>query len=182
MKKDSIPKKLLLAIGSQSKDLLRTGATIIFDPKEVVRRYSLYTNYSVPYSKISSGVFNLKRYGYLKEGKINNRQKLYLTSKGKTEIIKNILKRRKKRRWDGKWRMVIFDIPEINRRSRDFLRRELQWIGFKELQKSVWIFPYDFEKEFKVLLKFWKINFQGDIRFLIIEKMNDKDIQKFFGL
>lgn len=183
MRKNSIPKKILLIIGEKSKELLNLGATVLFDPKTIMRGTSLYYDRSFYPKAVSKGVWNLKRGGYLKVKKIKNKNKLYLTSKGRTEIIKNILSRKKEqKKWDGKWRAVIFDVPEASRRDRDFLRRELSWIGFKELQKSVWIFPYETEKELKALLKLWEIDFKGDIRFLIIEKMNDKDIKKQFNL
>ena len=41
--------------------------------------------------------------------------------------------------WDGKWRIVIFDIPEEKRIIRNLFRRNLKKWGFKHLQKSVWI-------------------------------------------
>jgi len=42
-------------------------------------------------------------------------------------------------KWDGKWRIVIWDVPEKRRVARDLLRYKLKWLGFKQLQKSVWI-------------------------------------------
>jgi len=44
--------------------------------------------------------------------------------------------------WDGKWRIVLFDIPEARRSKRDELRRFLEQAGFKRLQDSAWVFPY----------------------------------------
>lgn len=41
--------------------------------------------------------------------------------------------------WDGKWRIVIFDIPETKKAIRDLFRRRLKDWGFKAWQKSVWI-------------------------------------------
>jgi len=41
--------------------------------------------------------------------------------------------------WDGKYRIVIWDIPENKRRFRDLLRRRLKEWGFKSWQKSVWV-------------------------------------------
>ncbi|MBI2039896.1 hypothetical protein HYT18_02390 [Candidatus Microgenomates bacterium] len=41
--------------------------------------------------------------------------------------------------WDGKWRVVIFDIPERKRLIRNLFRRRLRDWGFKNWQKSVWI-------------------------------------------
>lgn len=40
--------------------------------------------------------------------------------------------------WDGKWRLVIWDIPEKRRFARDLLRFKLKQLGFKQWQKSVW--------------------------------------------
>ena len=45
------------------------------------------------------------------------------------------------RPWDGKWRMVLFDLPETERRMRDQLRLNLVGSGFGCMQRSVWITP-----------------------------------------
>lgn len=41
-------------------------------------------------------------------------------------------------KWDGKWRLVIWDIPEKRRLARDLLRFKLKQLGFVQWQKSVW--------------------------------------------
>lgn len=41
-------------------------------------------------------------------------------------------------KWDGYWRMVIWDIPEKRRATRDLLRMKLKQLGFQRWQKSVW--------------------------------------------
>lgn len=43
--------------------------------------------------------------------------------------------------WDGKWRIVFFDIPESSRSARDQIRRLLKELGFRQLQLSVWVHP-----------------------------------------
>lgn len=50
-------------------------------------------------------------------------------------------------RWDGKWRIVIFDIPEVKRRGRDALREKMRELGCVQLQKSVWAWPYECRDE-----------------------------------
>lgn len=52
---------------------------------------------------------------------------------------------KKPRKWDGKWRVIIFDIPEKKRGMRTRVREVLKAAGFQRLQDSVWIFPYDCE-------------------------------------
>ncbi|HVU34441.1 MAG TPA: hypothetical protein VHE61_13480 [Opitutaceae bacterium] len=45
------------------------------------------------------------------------------------------------RRWDGHWRMVVFDFPVCQNASRKRLWRSLRCEGFGFLQNSVWITP-----------------------------------------
>ncbi len=49
------------------------------------------------------------------------------------------------RAWDGEWRVVFFDVPEERKALRTVFRRKLQTLGFKYLQRSVWIYPYPCE-------------------------------------
>jgi phenylacetic acid degradation operon negative regulatory protein len=59
----------------------------------------------------------------------------------------------RRRSWDGKWRMVVFDFPEVARKARDAFRRELRWQRMGCLQKSVWITPNPVIPAWKQLLK-----------------------------
>ncbi len=45
------------------------------------------------------------------------------------------------RKWDGRWRLVFFDVPENENRRRVQLRRSLKSLKFGYLQNSVWISP-----------------------------------------
>ncbi len=46
------------------------------------------------------------------------------------------------RRWDGRWRLVIFDVPEEHRQARNKLTQKLKDLGFYQLQKSAWVYPF----------------------------------------
>lgn len=48
---------------------------------------------------------------------------------------------KKVKAWDGRWRIVIFDIPESKRPLRDYLRGVLKRLGCREFQRSLWIHP-----------------------------------------
>ena len=179
LKEDSLIKKILIYLGETSKELLNLGATIIFEPHRFIKWGPVDLGYSQPLIQ--------KKISYLKKSKYftfkNN--KFYLTPWGRVELIKTVIRKRKDKKfeWDGKWRGVIFDIPELSRKDRNFLRRELKWMGFVELQKSVWVVPYDIEKELKTLLKLWEMDFRGDIRFLIIDNIEkDGDLKEYFNL
>lgn len=75
----------------------------------------------------------------------DGRWQLVLTKTGKkkmTEYEYRAMKIPKPAKWDGKWRMVIFDIPQGRDRERELWRRKLHALGFYCLQLSVWIYPY----------------------------------------
>lgn len=65
-----------------------------------------------------------------------------LTDKGDDELAA-ILEQlpRDNTSWDGKWRMIIFDIPESHRTVRQMFRLKLLDLGARMLQSSVWISP-----------------------------------------
>src|SRR3989344_6793929 len=56
-------------------------------------------------------------------------------------------------KWDGKWRIVIWDIPEKRRLARDMLRTRLKQLRFICWQKSVWATKKDCAKELRRFIK-----------------------------
>ena len=109
---------------------------------------------------------------------------LKLTQKGETKL--GLLEMKdwkidKPSKWDGRWRMLIFDIPEKKRPLREKIRFTLFSIGFIRLQDSVWIYPYACED----LVNLLKIDFQvgKDLLYLIVDSIeNDKNFRKSFSL
>lgn len=109
--------------------------------------------------------------------------KLELTQKGRRELLlKEALRAGDvRRRWDGRWRVLIFDIPEHRKSSRDKIRRTLQQVGFVRLQDSVWAYPYDYE-DLVVLLKA-DMKIGKDLLYLVVDEMEgDMNLRKHFGL
>ena len=107
-----------------------------------------------------------------------------LTEKGKQELLKCRLEEliiNKPLRWDGKWRMVIYDIKELKRRERNQMRRELMILGFVYLQNSVWIYPYECD-EFITLLKTY-YGLGRSLLYLVVDKLEDDLwLRENFGL
>ncbi len=56
------------------------------------------------------------------------------------------------RKWDGRWRMILFDVPLNRNTERQWLRRYLRGKGFGCLQNSVWITPDSLEQEREILV------------------------------
>jgi DNA-binding transcriptional regulator PaaX len=84
-------------------------------------------------------------------------------------------------RWDGSWRIVLFDIPETKKSLRDVFRRHLQKIGFQEFQKSVFIFPYECEREIASLVKLYEA--EEYFRFIVATTVSHEcRLKKLFSL
>lgn len=64
----------------------------------------------------------------------------------------------KKKKSDGKWRLVIFDIPERNKNARDVFSRKLLQLGLTRLQDSVFVGPYPCKNEIDFLCHFLNIS------------------------
>lgn len=60
-------------------------------------------------------------------------------------------------KWDGKWSLVTYDIPEKKKPAREALREKLKELGFYEWQKSVFIFPFPCRDEIDFLTEFFEI-------------------------
>ena len=83
----------------------------------------------------SKFVNNLERQGYLRKTKVGQNS-VELTNKAKIRIIDKISGRRK---IDGKFRFVSFDVPEEKRRARNGFRKAIKRLGFFQVQKSLWV-------------------------------------------
>ncbi len=91
------------------------------------------------------------------------------------------MKTHRPKKWDGKWRMVIFDIPEQRRKVRGRLREIMQEVGFVRLQDSVWIFPYDSE-DLVTLLKA-ELRLGSDVIYAIMDSfLDERSIRTHFKL
>lgn len=83
--------------------------------------------------------------------------------------------------WDGKWRIVLFDIPETIRGSRETIRFYLKNLEFYEFQKSVFVHPFDCQNEIEYIIE----NFQlrKFVRFVVADFIdNELHLKKHFKL
>jgi CRISPR-associated endonuclease Cas2 len=87
-------------------------------------------------SSFSQALNRLRKQGLVESSVINDEILIKLTQIGKDFLELEV---GGQQNWDGKWRVVIFDVPEQKRIVRNLFRRNLKRWGFKQLQKSVWI-------------------------------------------
>ena len=138
----------------------------------------------LPHDRQNETIVNARR-RLIKKGLVEFRGgNLQITERGRVHLIKESFYSRlenKKRKWDGKWRVLIFDIPEKRRFVRDMMRRALSTIGFMRLQDSVWIYPYNCEDFITLLKADFKIG--KDVLYMIVEELEyDKPVRSYFGL
>jgi CRISPR-associated endonuclease Cas2 len=77
--------------------------------------------------------------------------------------------------------MVVFDVPEIERKKRNYLRGFLREIGFYPYNQSVYVYPYECEKEIALIKKI--VEGGKYISYIIAERLEKEDQLKiFFGL
>jgi len=102
---------------------------------------------------------------------------------GKYQIDDLSLERPSK--WDGKWRVVIFDIPSTSKTSnliRNVFRAKIKSFGFCLLQKSIWIFPFPCKEEINFLREFLGAN-KKQIQVLEVDHIEDDEyFKKIFHL
>lgn len=75
------------------------------------------------------------------------------------------------KKWDGLWRIVIFDIPEKERHLRDIFRQHLKLLRFYQLQKSVWVHAYPCMDEIEFLRQIYHVGF--NVSYIIAQQIED---------
>lgn len=109
---------------------------------------------------------------------------LVLSDRGRHRALRyqlDEMKIKEPQTWDRKWRIVIFDIPEGQKKIRDALRFHFRQLGLKELQKSVFVYPHSCDDEVDFLIEFYDI--RPHVRKIIAESIdNELHLKQKFGL
>lgn len=102
----------------------------------------------------------LRSHELVEESIINGVRTVCITQKGvKKSLVIEIenIKLQPSKKWDGYWRIVLFDIPEQHKTARDALTLKLKQLGFRQIQKSVYVFPFECFKEIEKIRCFYGI-------------------------
>lgn len=133
--------------------------------------------------KFRSEMYRLSQAGFIKKYFDGKEFQIELLKKGK-EKLKNYLTQDilipAPKKWDKKWRIVIYDISNDKRVRRDILRTKLENLGFLELQESVYVYPFDCLKEINLIKNMY---FLGPyVQYIIAERIETEIdlIKKFF--
>jgi hypothetical protein len=114
----------------------------------------------------------------------DGQQILTLTEEGKKRVLqfdldKIVIKR--PRKWDGYWRLVLFDIPEKYKLGREALRSKLKQLGFYQLQKSCFIHPFDCKSEITFISEIFEV--APYVNFILVKDLEGaSQLVKYFNL
>lgn len=112
------------------------------------------------------------------------RRRMRITAKGREEFLRIVSLSQpapSPKRWDRRWRIVIFDIPERKRAARDRVRGLVRRLGFLRLQDSVWVYPYDCEEVIALLKADLKIG--KEALYLVVDAIEfDRPLREHFKL
>lgn len=115
------------------------------------------------------------------DGKV---QTIILTELGKRRILKYALDELtipKPKRWDGKWRMIIYDVDERKKKLRDIFREMLKSLGFYKLQGSTWIYPYPCEEQVTFLREYYDVG--NEVLYVVASRLeDDAPYRSYFGI
>lgn len=127
----------------------------------------LYQSKLIDYKEDADGIVNLT-----------------LTTEGRKRILRYMpdnMTIKKPSRWDGLWRLVMFDIPEKKSLGRVAFRKKLKDLGFHPIQKSVFIHPYECKDEIDFIVEIF--NLTPYIRFARVKDIDTElDLKKRFNL
>ena len=109
---------------------------------------------------------------------------IVLTENGKRKALTyqiDEMKIKKAQKWDKRWRIVLFDIPEKKKKIREAVRHHLKNLNFFEYQKSVFVQPYDCKNEIEYIIEFY--NIRKYVRFIMADSLdNELHLIKHFKL
>ena len=120
--------------------------------------------------KFSKLIYYLKRKNYIRVENLKGKKAVILTKEGLSKALRaSFAKKENKNRKDGKWIMLIFDMPAKNKKARDLLRSILFNLGYKIFQHSVWVTPYDVLEKTESLLQFYSLD--KYVKIFLVEKL-----------
>lgn len=144
---------------------------IFYKKHTVIRKFDNKNNFKT--------INKMVERGWIRQSQKDGNTVINITKDGKTEDLKFKLEKmtiNKPKRWDGLWRIVIFDIPEKHKVARNILRSTLKRLGFYQWQKSVFVLPYDCKKEITYIKEIYELPFY--VKMITTDKIDDEHFLK----
>ncbi|MBL7159092.1 hypothetical protein ISS85_01320 [Candidatus Microgenomates bacterium] len=131
---------LLAGLGDLFEDVADAGGLMSFSYQQVYGYYPRKYKKSNFYLLVNRGLKTKE----IEKVKINGVPHLKLTTKGKTKTIRNFpFLSLQKKKWDSLFTQASYDIQETNKKTRELWREKLKELNFGQLQRSVYISPFN---------------------------------------
>ncbi|MBI2642330.1 MAG: CRISPR-associated endonuclease Cas2 [Candidatus Wildermuthbacteria bacterium] len=157
-----------------------TSPTFLYDILRGINKSGRYKKHSVV-----NAFARLRKEGLIAVQEHNHQIYVSLTDEGRKRAGRfqiDSLSIKNPKKWDKKWRMVIFDIPNKKKMVREALRGLLIQLQFYRLQESVWVHPFDCADEVKLLKNFFGLTAE-EMQLIIAEKIeNQSALSNIFRL
>lgn len=144
--------------------------------------YEVWKRFNIPYLKRT--LTRLEKQKLVQISNKNGMQIIKITDNGKKKILKFALDElavEKPKIWDGKWRLVSYDIPKPLHKLRAILREYLNAWGFYPIHESVYLHAYPCEKQVAFLREYLGIGeFVRILKVIDIER--DQQFRDYFGV
>jgi len=126
----------------------------------------------------------LKKKRLLSIAQKDGQQILTLSENGNKRVLQfdlDKIRLKRPRKWDGYWRLVLFDIPEKHKMGREALRSKLKQLGFFPLQKSCFIYPFDCKSEITFISEIFEV--APYVNFILVKELEGAtQLVKYFNL
>lgn len=147
------PKGIILALLLAAEQGALAGLKT-FTPKEIGPQLAPFLSPAPTDRQLSQSLWYAKKKGLFATQERADGLAVTLTYKGREHLLKLKrlgLKFKPPNKWDGRWRMVTFDIPESRRYARDNFRLALKRIGFRKLSGGLWIYPFEVGEQLSLI-------------------------------
>ncbi len=164
-------------LGTMNGESMRKGLYRSFkeidDLKTIDEYYEILKN--VDKSSARTIIWRLKQKGLVQQSE--RKGGFTLTNNGKEFL--NFLSNKNQEKWDGKWRIVMFDVPEYHKRQREYLRRALRREDYLPLQKSVFIGKYPIDED--IITEMIERDIYKHLRMIVVGEIDDEAILENFS-
>lgn len=105
-----------------------------------------------------------------------------ITEKGRQKLLEfDLEKMELKRKTDGKWRLIIYDIADLRKEQRELFRSVLKRLKFLRIQKSVYLTPFVCESEIEYLRQIFDIG--NEVIMMKVSGIENAEVyKKYFGI
>ncbi len=128
-------------------------------------------------SRINQELKRLRKRGLIEIVKRKNGVEVVkLTKEGRKKLARyriDTLWIDKPDKWDGKWRIIIFDIPVKKNAQRELLRRRIKSLGFYKLQSSVFAYPYPCFEAVKFIRDYFEVS--REVVYIEAQRVENQD-------